>query len=466
MSESYVAKNRLVLKGTLQLETPAIIGSGEDEFSDLDVVCDKEGIPFIPATSIAGVIREQFKSINENITNEFFGEDNNKKEPRQSRIKFYDLKPSNDNKVITRDGIQLNLKEGITEDEAKFDYQLIDRGAKFGFEVEIAYTDKEKDTVFKIAKTIESLFPPTPVNRGVRIGAKTNNGLGRCKLKDIQFYDYDFSSQKNAIAWILKKPNEPIKLNVDPFPIPQENKFSIQFTGRLESSLIIRSRSYEGGGFNADSIHIRSNGVPVLTGSSLKGAICSQAKRILRTINKEKVDEKFENTLFGYVNDEKKDQTIKGKIRVTEELFHEKVINEKQTRIKIDRFTGGTIETALFDSVPLYRDNLPPDPSERGSEYVHEQRRDSITFNIEIVDYKDEEAGLILLVLKDLWNSWIAIGGEKNVGRGRLIGERAMIEWNEEKIEFKDIMDLKPDQLEKLETFVIKLNSYLKGEKK
>ena len=48
-------------------------------------------------------------------------------------------------------------------------------------------------------------------------------------------------------------------------------------------------------------------------------------------------------------------------------------------------------------------------------------------FDLEIKDFKDWEAGLMLLVLKDLWNGDLAIGGEKNAGRGVLQGLSATI---------------------------------------
>jgi len=45
-------------KGTLRLLSPLLLGSGEDENSDIDLLRDWEGKPFIPGTSLAGAARD------------------------------------------------------------------------------------------------------------------------------------------------------------------------------------------------------------------------------------------------------------------------------------------------------------------------------------------------------------------------------------------------------------------------
>jgi len=81
-------------------------------------------------------------------------------------------------------------------------------------------------------------------------------------------------------------------------------------------------------------------------------------------------------------------------------------------RIKIDRFTGGTIKTALFNTMPLWSNN---------------EQNKSVTINMDVIKYNPWEAGLMLQVLKDLWCEDLPIGGEKNVGRGILKGICAKI---------------------------------------
>jgi len=58
--EAASIKGKVVIQGELHLKSPMIIGSGQDEFADIEVIKDCEGNPFIPATSLTGVIRHFF----------------------------------------------------------------------------------------------------------------------------------------------------------------------------------------------------------------------------------------------------------------------------------------------------------------------------------------------------------------------------------------------------------------------
>ena len=43
--------------------SPLRIGNGENDISDNDLMCDSRGIPFIPGSSMAGVLRENMKNL-------------------------------------------------------------------------------------------------------------------------------------------------------------------------------------------------------------------------------------------------------------------------------------------------------------------------------------------------------------------------------------------------------------------
>lgn len=213
-----------------------------------------------------------------------------------------------------------------------------------------------------------------------------------------------------------------------------------------------------------------SNGKPVVTGSSLKGAIRSRIERILNTILDSDSNQyyKLKYTLLGFTKEEFKEdngklikinkifgksENRKGKLRV-EEFPLKNVHAEMQARIKIDRFTGGTIESALFDSMPVF--------SGANQENVE------IDFMLDKQNFPDweEAAGLLLLVLKDIWTGTLAIGGEKNVGRGRLKGIKAEINWNDAKVNHKIVLtdnagkpkSENPEDWKILNQFVTKLN--------
>lgn len=506
---------RLVLTGTLKLYSPLMVGTGEDNHSDNDVLLDKKGKPYIPATSIAGVLShkigikikdkrskelqpqsQEFVAINGDINqkdlSDFWGTardtEEGKTSGKQSEIIVSDAILLNEKRnPIIRDQIRMNSALGITEGGAKFDYEIVEPDAEFQFKIEIGYTEKKRDFIFRMIKTIETLLK----NGDISFGAKTANGFGKVKLVEPKYYNYDFSKKENVFGWLERNGKETIdpstELNkIQPFQI-DSSKFKISFTAFIDKSLIIGSSS---GDNDADKVHIKSAGRHVLTGSSLKGVIRNRATKILNTISQKENDEieKLKENLFGFVEEEidkfdkdgnliekrkvrgllknknnERVKTQKSKLFVTEEFIkrNNKEINEElQHRIKIDRFTGGTIESALFNSMPIFCNN------------------DTIVqINILISDCDEKifpnwqsAAGLLLLVLKDLWTGDLPIGGEKNVGRGRLKGIEATITWddNEVKIEevngkleakyIKSVSDEPKDAWEELEEFVSALN--------
>lgn len=149
----------------------------------------------------------------------------------------------------------------------------------------------------------------------------------------------------------------------------------------------------------------------MLPGTSVKGAIRHRALKILKTLEIDDAQERI-NNLFGTAG--KNIDSKKGRVLVEEKMI-KKVYPEIQNRIEIDRFTGGTIKTALFNSMPLW-----------SKDHCDE----SVNIIIKIRNYEEWEIGLLLHVLKDLWTEDLPVGGEKNIGRGILKGICACIKWD------------------------------------
>ena len=61
---------RVYYRYIFRLKSPLALGSGISDNTDSDVLLDSRGVPYIPATSIAGVIRH---SVDEDTARELFG---------------------------------------------------------------------------------------------------------------------------------------------------------------------------------------------------------------------------------------------------------------------------------------------------------------------------------------------------------------------------------------------------------
>lgn len=445
MEEASVV-GKIIIQGKIHLMSPLIIGSGKDDYADIEVLKDVKGIPYIPATSVIGVLKhyfyENFPNDLTEETHQFWGFSEKVKlngkptqNSAQSAFVCHDLDTSNA-PIMVRDGVKIDPQNQVAKKGAKYDYEIVDRGAVFNIHWEVTLRKQYDTETFKriLATIIELLKSGT-----ISFGAKTNSGFGKCKLKDIQVSEFDFSKKEDVLKWLKQDfTNSKSYLNSNPF-LKEENSFCIEAKFAVKNSIIVRSYSEK---INMpDAMSISSNGAFVLPGTSIKGAIRNRATRILKTLydDANKANDRIDD-LFGIVveNGDKK----KNKSRVLiEERKIERVNPELQNRIKIDRFTGGTVKTALFNSMPLW-------PKDKKSE--------SVTIVIRINKYKPWEAGLMLQVLKDLWCEDLPIGGEKSIGRGVLQGISANIKWDGHEIVIKS----KDEELEINESIAADLEKF------
>ena len=465
-------KGKVVLKGQIECLTPVHIGSGRAKYTDMDIIRDSNGNVFIPASSFIGVLRYLIVG-NTKAKVESPGEFENfwgftdEKDGQQSALCCTDLNflENNSGKIITRDGICIDNKTGIVEKGGKFDFELIEPGNRFLLKMEFTYREEDEAFVKKTARTIYDLLK----EEQIQIGAKTNNGLGRVRLvkNATKIYLFDFTHKTHVFHWMTQRFADDTQVSSESLGKPfcwQEKQFQIKATLRLKNSLIVRS--YAGESKMPEACQLRSVDDWVIPGASLKGAIRSRAERIAYTILDEKAAQRIIDGLFGYLEDglEKRKSDIKkgqqgsdkilvkknsskkaakGRIHLTEIIMSPNDFPaELQTRIRVDRFSGGVIEGGLFDSMPVFA------PKEEKT----------LEFQIAVQNYKDYEVGLLLLVLKDLWSGDLAVGGEKNIGRGIFEGVGAEITWGNEKIIIdKDITLLSDEKKTQLENFVTTL---------
>lgn len=417
-------KGRYLVEGNLIFTSPLIIGSGESDYADIMLLRDDNGTPYIPATSLVGVLRHKF--YNEVILSEmereqaeyFWGsakKSYDDSDSFQSSLYVSDLMPIDKINIQIRDGVEIDDKTGIAKDEQKFDYEIVEPGAVFRLKAEVLLRETFYSNVFLkiITYIIKNL------NQGdVRIGAMTTKGFGRCKLIDYKVYHQNYSDKRDVLSWLSREKEERQKIKIDfdeTFEV-SKNDFHLDAKFAIKNSLIVRT--YSGKTNDPDAVHISSNDKFVLPGTSVRGALRSRALRIINTLAG---DKKMIDDLFGYVSKVRDSgdigskqhlNTQKSKI-VVEETNVENVVQERQYRIRIDRFTGEVCRNALFDSKPLW-------PISGEDEMV--------TIKLMIEDYDDWEVGLILLLLKDLWTGDLPIGGEKSIGRGVLRGICANIQ--------------------------------------
>jgi len=418
---------RFVAQIVLEVTTPLKTASGKsDFFVDAPVLKDWNGLPMILGTSIAGVLRKSFE---EEKANEIFGFskkdkgfgsrllvsnahllDENQKLHHTLGIKDKSKFLDKYNNLPIREHTAITHK-GVAKEHSKFDEEVVFAGSRFKFELEFL-GDKEEDeaTWQKILALLNSpLF---------RLGGGSTKGFGEMKVVSCLESSYiigkdyqDKPSNLNINVGEDRKLSNNDQVCIYKITIKPDSFFSFgagfgddEVDDIAVTEEIVKWKD-EKGKFSEKQI--------LLPASSLKGAL---SHRVAFHYNKlkgnfiETITEPIEEyigennlavaTIFGASKSHKYEG--KGKALFSD-MFQE--FREDEVKIfdhvKIDRFTGGAIDSALYnEKVMAHKEN----------------------WNIEIIlakEIDDEDIReAFKLTLDDLCNGLLPLGGKVNRGHG------------------------------------------------
>lgn len=418
---------RIVIEGMLVLETPAHFGGGDDDGAVMSLLVDSlDGTtPLLTGASIAGALRNYLWAYERgyNVAQRdgkntaaslLFGtsRDDDRGNGDQSRLIVDDARAQKAN-IVYRDGVRLNEHSRTAAEGALYGVQLWDAGTAFPlrFEMLISEGDNRAKLLSGLLTALNGL-----ANGEITFGARKRRGYGRVKVENWRGRQYRVNTPDGLLEW-LHEGGSPLgndyivdKLVAslgEPTAIEdQRSVLTLDAWFTLDGSLLIRSADDV-----TDMKHLAgSDGRPILSGTSITGALRARASKILNTLTQDTSrSTEMVNGLFGSPHDQRKDRRG-SRIMVEEHVIEGGIRELVQSRVSIDRFTGGTLDTALFNQSPLFG-------SDQGGVHIRLQLRNPA----------DHEIGLLLLLLKDLWTGDLTLGGERSVGRGRLCGQKAML---------------------------------------
>lgn len=392
-----------------KLESPLSVGNGDDNLTDHDCIRNSNGDLFIPATSIAGVFSHY---LNEEQRNLFAPKSNNEYLQSPYFISDAILTSSNVNMSI-RDGVKLTENK-TAEKSAKYNFEVIETGAEFDFRIEL--TIRDGDNADKMKEIVDILL--NGFNSGeIVLGLKSKRGYGKVSL--IRVYKKSFD---NDIDSLLKFNKYNVK-NYDEYILKQENlnKNFDYLEVELEQIGGLSIRRYSSKAGEADFEHIKSNGTPVIPGTSWAGLIRGQVERYVNLIENQfniKLDVNLDHW-FGREK-HKNSEAVASNIIVEESIIE----NSKEitlTRNKINRFSGGASDRALFTEKAIFNGTTKLGIKiKKGITYKDNELQEDSTKSTKNskVENNSKIVGLIALVLKDIDNGLIALGGQTSVGRG------------------------------------------------
>jgi len=470
---------RWVVRGELTLETAMHLGGEAEDRVDMPVLRDpKSGVPLLPGTTFAGALRNAladrlagFGKAERDGVAALFGDGRSAENGDQSPLIVFDALGSLPaaGGVEIRDGVAIDPKLGVAEAGKKFDFEVLPAGTTFSVRVDLLVpeADDEKgdsqrskaekmDESDLLAHLAAALDAFSGGENG--FGARRTRGLGRVSAKWAA-KRFDLSSKEGWLAWVQSDPETPVSGDMIAIrealqtAAPDEigeireltedarKRVIIDLNLSLVHDLLVRSPNAEATG--PDVSHLRSGGVPVLPGTGLAGVMRSQATRIARLIREDPGDaDRWIDAIFGprpKNREEEKNTPLRAaRLRVGEAKI-DGGRKKEQTRVAIDRFTGGAADTALFEEAP--------------------QVGGGSNLRLELRTPEAGELGLVLLVLKDLLDGSLPVGGTSSVGRGVLTGTAQVAFWdgNGEPVKTAALVPGQPpggDAAEKIDTAI------------
>ena len=411
-----VVVRRLYARGKWELDSVAHFGGDETGIADMCLLRDADGQPFIPGASIAGAARsflaqqskpwaEYQKGDEGQILKRLFGGAGDK--DTMSALIVADATCASEQAATSiRDGVRVDNRSGSAAEGAKFDVEVVERGAEFELGLKCVIRDGDDNS--ELERLFLALLHGFQAG-DIRLGARTRRGYGRGKVASWEIRDLQMNDPEDVMAWLRDKVWSRPASNLTPHPLPSDQRqyFRLEADFILRTSLLIRSSPSDPEA--PDMVHLHSAGEPVVPGTSFAGAFRHRASLIATTIG---WSENAVSEIFGPVHEKEAKDPQEGlwasRVWIEERLV-KNVESRWQNRVAIDRFTGGSLQSALFNEKPVF-------PQESTSH---------LKLKLTLEEPDDAEIGLLFLTLRDFWHGHAALGGETSNGRGTLQGVKA-----------------------------------------
>lgn len=407
-----MTQNRHIAHIIIEADTPLKVGSNASDFwQDSPVQKDWNGLPMILGTSITGVLRKDFGGKKDNI----FGKDTGSKIiisnallvdekgkvceelllQKSQFLQIFDNLPIREHTAIN--------SRGVTKNGAKFDEEVVYKGTRFKFSIELVEDDKS--TFDEILNLVE--------NSAFRLGGGSTKGFGKFKIHEVKIAKVDIKNYSSSLNKVL--PDEE-KINLESLTCKDFRIYTLHIkpddffmfgSGFGDSDadmtpVFEKVVDYENGKLSDNQV--------LISASSIKGALAHRTTFHLNKLLGNTIEAKngIESVteIFGEAKNSKQNiDGSKGKILISDCFKKDGAKTKTFDHVSIDRFTGGVIDGALFQEKTI---------SDDGESY-----------KIEILlhkNVKDKELEAFEKSLDDIRRGMLPLGGATTKGHGVFIG--------------------------------------------
>lgn len=390
----------------LTLESALSIGTGEKEA----IVLDSEGKPYIPATSLAGVLRHGMpKEMGDQLFGWISTERSNKEQSIPTRINVRNAYADKESyKLVYRECVKLN-EYHTADGRMKYTILAVDRGAKFKAHLEMEFESLNQEKQLMDALT-DVLFR---MNEGeITLGHKSMRGFGKVSIRCTS----KRYCREDETAPLLASLDHREELEL-PYAIERltEGCFEkLEFDIQIRDTLCVREYApvtYADKGTDSPPTYVQltSGKNAVIPGTSWAGMLRHAAEALLIEMGLSKERSRAcINTLFGYVDEETKSAQI-SHVRFEDTIFVNTSQNDyaRGRRTAINRASGGAAKGALYAEGVL---------AEQG-----EKTEGKLCMYIR----KNQDCSawgkdLLLLLVRELNEGRLYVGGNGSIGRGMI----------------------------------------------
>ena len=465
--KTQINKAHEIARVTIEFTTPFLVSSGRADFSqDAVPLREMNGLPIIPGTSIAGVLRDAYRAEGED-EREIFGDPGAGDQQSGSMIWIswghihnaadqaveglleggvFDPVLLNALELDLRDHVRINHR-GAVDENGKFDETVVPAGHRFTFDMMIEDCS-DKGAMGQLLGLLDSDL--------TRIGRSGRRGLGAFKVHRVQRRSFDMTDPTQAEAFrdLPKELGESIDGSMGEFsPIDSEDEWST-FSLTLEPQELwgfngaeewkrptdkeedgppkfnpVREKRVVWNG-QTGSVSAAKMYVP---GSSVKGAIAHRVAFHWNVLEKNFADEMTSidelrdvcgegngavRELFGSMKNG--NGGAAGKVFIDDialdDSHHSALV--KVMHNSLDRFTGGTRQGFLFEERVINGGN-------------------PLTLRIQVRQFEKMAANTkmaFVRALEDLTNGRLALGAGASRGHGTFRGDEATLaqvkKWN------------------------------------
>ena len=216
MNKTESLNYRYLARIIIEAATPIVVKSGEKNIlTDGVVLRDVNGMPYIPGTSIAGVMRHAWEDAKMDVE-KIFGFQK-KKDGEGSKVIFTEARIlDSEGKVVdglqqVSDSLLLEYKnlpirqhvrmthKGVAADKGKFDEEIVYAGTRFCFEMEMLGKESDSENFDKLLGILH--------NQTFRLGSGTRKGFGEIKLVSIWKKSLNIEDAEDLDLYLSKSSN-------------------------------------------------------------------------------------------------------------------------------------------------------------------------------------------------------------------------------------------------------------------